>query len=98
MICDAVATLEERRALSQQYVARWFYMTHPNLSWFDDFARNFSSPDVRIWPEDSEGVPEWYSWESRHLDDASSPQDFVDRSAALRAVFDGAMLRTAARL
>lgn len=75
----------------QKTNARWYYPTHPNHSWFESFARDLSSPDVRIWADYSESVPEFYGWESRHLNDVTTPQDFVDRSAALKAVFDGAM-------
>lgn len=75
----------------QKNNARWYYPTHPNHSWFEGFSRNFLSPDVRIWADYNDSVTEWYGWESRHLNDVKAPQDFVDRSAALKAVFDGAM-------
>ena len=57
-------------------------------------VEGFLSPDIAIWPEDSEGVPNWFSWSSWHLEDAWSPQELVDRTFALKAVFDGAFYLT----
>ncbi|WP_230782477.1 hypothetical protein [Sphingomonas sp. Leaf37] len=73
---------------------KWHYWIHPNTSWFGSFARNFLSPDIAIWPEDTEGEPQYYAWSSRHLNDATTPEELADRSAALKAVFDGAMYLT----
>ena len=53
-------------------------------------VEGFLSPDIAIWPEDSEGVPNWFSWSSWHLEDTGSAQELVDRMFALKAVFDGA--------
>ncbi len=60
-------------------------MTHsrdPDPPWFwydftpDSIVRrvceDFSSPDIFIWPEDSEGVPNWFSWASPHLNDVGT--------------------------
>lgn len=70
---------------------KWWYTIHPNTSWFGSFARSFFSPDIRLWPEDTDGEPQYYGWGSHHLSDAVSPNDLSDRTAALKALFDGAM-------
>lgn len=70
---------------------RWWYWIHPNTSWFGSFANHFLSPDIAIWGEDTEGAPQYFAWASRHLSDAASPEELADRSAALKALFDGAM-------
>ena len=70
---------------------KWHYWIHPNTSWFGSFARNFLSPDIAIWPEDTEGEPQYFAWSSLHLNDADTAEDLTDRSAALKAIFDGAM-------
>lgn len=70
---------------------KWHYWIHPNTSWFGSFARTILSPDVTIWPEDSDGEPKYFAWSSSHLNDAATPEELADRSAALKAVFDGAM-------
>ncbi|GGJ56474.1 hypothetical protein CDQ92_11030 [Sphingopyxis bauzanensis] len=70
---------------------KWYYWFQPNTSWFGSFARNFVSPDVVIWPEETEGEPQYFAWTSPHFNDAATPEDLADRSAALKAVFDGAM-------
>lgn len=70
---------------------RWWYWIHPNTSWFGSFARHFLSPDISVWAEDTEGEPQYFALASHHLSDASSPEELADRSAALKALFDGAM-------
>ncbi|MEO8722920.1 MAG: hypothetical protein ABI395_05260 [Sphingobium sp.] len=71
---------------------RWHYWLHAGTAWFESFAQHFTSPDIHMWPEDSADVPPaWFAWSSHHLDDVGTPQELVDRSASLKAVFDGAL-------
>lgn len=44
-----------------------------------------------MWPEETDAVPSWFAWSSHHLDDVTTLQEFFDRSASLKALFDGAM-------
>lgn len=78
------------RGMSTQKL-KWYYWIHPNTSWFGSFARNFLSPDIAIWPEDTDAEPQYFAWSSPHLNDAATPEELADRSAALKAIFDGAM-------
>lgn len=73
---------------------RWWYWIHPNTSWFSSFAARFLSPDIALWPEDTDGQPQCWAWASAHLSDVGTPQEMIDRSASLKALFDGAMLLT----
>lgn len=70
---------------------RWEYWVRPGTSWAEGFAQNLLSPDIQMWPEETDTVPSIFAWTSPHLNDVSSQQEFVDRTAALKAVFDGAM-------
>lgn len=71
---------------------RWWYWIHPNTSWFLSFAQRFRSPDIALWAEDTDSQPQYFAWTSHHLDQVGSPQELIDRSASLKALFDGAML------
>lgn len=70
---------------------RWHYWTHPNSSWIESFALHLVSPDVIMWPEETDAVPAWFAWSSNHLDDVSNSKEFLDRSVSLKSLFDGAM-------
>jgi hypothetical protein len=70
---------------------RWTYWINPGTSWVESFVQHFHSPDIYMWPEESDAPPSWFAWASPHLDDVRTQQEFVDRTASLKAVFDGAM-------
>ncbi|PZP47860.1 MAG: hypothetical protein DI601_02275 [Azospirillum brasilense] len=70
---------------------RFHYWLRPGTSWFESFADKFFSPDIYIWGEEGDAPPSAFAWAPPHLNDVSSRQELVDRSAALKAVFDGAM-------
>lgn len=70
---------------------RWEYWLHPGTAWFEAFAQRFRSPDIYMWPEDSDAPPSWFAWTSPHLDHVSTARELIDRTASLKAVFDGAM-------
>lgn len=79
-------------AYSQDANPPWFWYDFTPDALVRGVCENFSSPDVFIWPEDSDGVPNWFSWASPHLNDAPDAEALAGRQAALKAVFDGAML------
>ena len=54
---------------------RCYYYNSPSKAWWHDFVHAFDSPDIQIWAEDSEGVPNWYKWSSVHLNSVSSVQE-----------------------
>jgi hypothetical protein len=70
---------------------KWAYCLTPGLSAFEGFALRFRSPDIRIWPEHVDHVPSTFYWSSPHIDDTTAPQELIDRTGALKAVYDGAM-------
>ncbi|GAA4641497.1 hypothetical protein GCM10023115_00410 [Pontixanthobacter gangjinensis] len=76
---------------------RFYMWTHPNRSWMENFAQNLLSPDIVMWGEESETIPAWYAWTSRHFDEASTPQEFLDKMTAMKAMFDGAMYLASGR-
>ncbi len=76
---------------------RFHYWFNPGSSWVESWASSFKSPDIQIWPEETDEPPSWFVWTSRHLDDVGSPQELVDRTSALKAIFDGAMYLAAGR-
>ena len=76
----------------EQQPPRWQTWVHPNVSWMESFVQRFVSPDIVMWPEETDAVPAWYSWTSHHFDDIADSGLLSDRIAALKAVFDGAMM------
>lgn len=72
-------------------IPRWHYWTHPNSSWMESFASRLISPDIVMWAEETDSVPAWFAWSSNHFDDVRDSREFLDRSTALKALFDGAM-------
>lgn len=70
---------------------RFQYWFNAGSSWGESWASNFTSPDIYIWPENTDEPPSWFVWTSPHLDDVASPQELMDRTSSLKAVFDGAM-------
>jgi len=71
---------------------RWSFWVRPGTSWAEAFAQNFASPDIQMWPEETDAVPAYFEWASPHLNDTASFEELTDRTTALKAVFDGAML------
>lgn len=57
----------------------------------ESFVQHHVSPDVLMWPEETDTIPEWFAWSSNHLDDVKDSKEFLDRSVSLKALFDGAM-------
>ena len=70
---------------------RWHYHINPTDAWFASFVRTFESPDIYIWDEAANDSQSDFIWTSPHLDDVATKQELVDRSAALKTIFDGAM-------
>lgn len=71
---------------------RWAFSVDPRNGWFDSFVMHRMGSDIAILMEDDDDKPTSFLWSSPHLTELNDPQMAADRAAALKAIFDGAML------
>ncbi len=71
---------------------KWVFDFPENYSWTYDFVLNYGSNDFVIMIDEDDGQPPYYSWYSPHLEELSDVDLMAHRAAALKALFDGAML------
>ena len=71
---------------------RWTFNLDVNYSWIDSFVNRFPGGDIEIIQETWDAAPTQYRWSSPHLNGLTDPDAIANRAAALKAIFDGAML------
>ncbi|HAU77181.1 MAG TPA: hypothetical protein DCW88_17130 [Agrobacterium sp.] len=71
---------------------KWSFSLDVNYSWIDSFANQFPGGDIEIVQDLWDGGPTQYRWSSPHLNGLTDPNRIASRAAALKAIFDGAML------
>lgn len=72
---------------------RWQFPISGNYSWMESFAdNNAAGDDFTIIRDVEDDKPPAYAWASRHLDDLEDIRLVLDRAAALKALYDGAMV------
>lgn len=75
-----------------RYPLEWTFHLDVNYAWIESFVSRYSGIDVVIISDEQDAGPTQYSWSSPHLNGLTDSAEIGNRAAALKALFDGAML------
>lgn len=78
--------------MAARYPLEWTFHLDVNTAWFESFAGQFSGIDVALIADTWDAAPTQYRWSSPHLNGLADPTEIGSRAAALKALYDGAML------
>lgn len=78
--------------MSNQYPLEWTFRMRANMAWIEGFAQMMPSGDVAIIDDRNDISPNNFLWSSPHLNGLSDPKELGSRAAAIKALYDGAMI------
>ena len=87
-----IDTGEGRKKVSDRRPLEWTFHMHVNMARIESFTQAMSSCDVAIIDGRNDVSPDRFSWSSPHLNGLTDPAELGARAAAMKAMYDGAMI------
>ena len=78
--------------MAERFPRDWTFRFDANYAWIDAFVGQFPGGDIVIISDDWDAAATQYRWSSPHLNGLTDAGEIGARAAALKALFDGAML------